>query len=177
MHFTIINLIGLVSPLVLAATLREIWKEGRSRSVMMRMLPPERRPVWHRPESSSGMRASAAERKRHDRPLWTLRDCQMELLTQGVIHAFDASATSYQPHRLASTYPPGRVPPRVGLHRAKADHTDHPSILQRTLQRNTEMLSMADAARYRGKPEIDDGPVETLTYASMARPAHGQGTA
>jgi hypothetical protein len=44
MHFTILNLAGASAPFILVATLWGIWKEGRTRSLMLRMLPPERRP-------------------------------------------------------------------------------------------------------------------------------------
>ena len=117
MHFTMVNMLGACAPMILAATLRGIWKEGRSRSVMLRMLPPERRPVRHRPRTSCD---ASADRKRQSRPLWTLHDCQMELLTEGVIHAFEASATTYKPDRVAVNYPPRRGLSRVALHRAKA---------------------------------------------------------
>ena len=45
MHFTILNLAGASAPFILVAMLWGIWKEGRTRSLMLRMLPPERRPV------------------------------------------------------------------------------------------------------------------------------------
>jgi len=179
MHFTIINIVGALSPLILTATLRGIWKEGRSRSLTLRMLPPERRPVRLAPRSSWAVRASGApaDRKRRSRPLWTLQDCQMELLTEGVIHAFEASATTYKPDRVAANHPPGRVPPRVSLHRAKADCNDRSSILLRTLQRRAGTLAAVDAAKHRDKPEIADASEDTLAYTCPPQSAHSQGIA
>lgn len=166
MQFTIVNMLGAFSPIILTAILREIWKEGQSRSLMLRMLPPERRRVSQAPQTSGD---ATADRRRQSRPLWSLRDCQLELLTEGVIHAFEASATAYKPDRVASNYPPGRVA-RQG---AKAGA--RPSILLRTLERNADLLLANGAAEYPAKPEIDDAA--TLTYLGLARPAHGPGAA
>jgi hypothetical protein len=172
MHFTILNLLGASAPFVLVATLWSIWKEGRSRSLMLRMLPPERRPVSNsrQPLRFAEGRGTSAVHKRHSVPLWTLQDCQMELLTEGTMHAFEANAEVYVPDRIASSYPPGRVSRRVALSRAGADRADGTSILLRTLERSADMLSAGAAAIYQGEPEIDEGSTDTLlSYIDLAR--------
>ena len=131
MQLTLLNALAISSPLILMATLRSLWREGRSRSLMLRMLPPERRPMCHDPKPADG--------ERHSRPLWALRDCQMELLTESTMHAFEANAKPYNPDRVASNYPLGGVSRRIALRRAGADRADNKSILQRTLERRAEM--------------------------------------
>jgi hypothetical protein len=155
MQLTLLNALGIFSPLILMATLRGIWKKSRSRSLMLRMLPPERRPMCHDPKPADG--------ERYSRPLWALRDCQMELLTESTMHAFEANAKPYKPDRVASNYPLGGVSRRIALRRTGADRADNKSILQRTLERSAEMLSAGAAASY-GKPVIDDHSVDTLSY-------------
>ena len=158
-----------MSPLLLAATLREIWKEGRSRSVMLRMLPPERRPVLHQPHS---MGASPTDHKRPGRPLWTLRDCQIELLTEGVIHAFEAGASAYRPDRVASTCPPGRI-----LLRRNARRGDHASILLRTRERSAETPVANGGAKDLCRPKIDTVLPDTMTNLGLVRPVQNPGVA
>ena len=179
MQFTLLNLVGAFSPLVLMATLRGIWREGQSRSLMLRMLPPERRPVCHdpRPSRLARVRETPADRKRHSRPLWTLRDCQMELLTECTMHAFEASVEPYKPDRVASNYPPGGVSQRVALYRADADRADNTSILLRTLERSADILSAGATAIYHGKPETDDSSADTLSYLHSVQPAQIRGAA
>jgi hypothetical protein len=165
MQFTLLNVLGILSPLILMATLRSIWREGQSRKLMLRMLPPERRPVCHDPKPLrlAHVRATSADRKQRAHPLWALRDCQMELLTESTMHAFEANATAYKPDRVASNYAPGGVLRRVALRRADADDADGTSILLRTLERSADMLSAGAAAMY-GKPEIDHESMDTLSY-------------
>lgn len=170
MHSIIVVVAGVLSPLILTATLCGIWKEGRSRNLMLRMLPPERRPGWNRPITSGDASTNC---KPQSRPLWTLRDCQMELLTEGVIHAFEANTSVYQPDRVAVNYPPRRAV----LERAKARASDRSSILLRTLERGAGALAAGGAAKSSAKPEIDNVAANTPTYAGLARPAHSQGVA
>jgi hypothetical protein len=124
---------------------------------MLRMLPPERRPVSNSPQPSwfARVHATSADGNRHLRPLWTLQECQIELLTEATMHAFEASATAYIPDRIAANYPPG-------LHRADADHANQASILLRTLERTADMLSADAAAKYYEQPEIDDSTADTV---------------
>jgi hypothetical protein len=170
MHLTIINLLGASSPFILIATLWGIWKESQTRSLMLRMLPPERRPVVHAPPPFWVQRtaAASADRKRHSRPLWTLQDCQIELLTEATMHAFEANATAYIPDRIAANYPPS-------LHRADADHSNPASILLRTLERTADMLSADAAAKYYEKPEIDESSADAvLSYIDSLHPVRIQ---
>jgi hypothetical protein len=169
MHFTMLNLAGASAPFILVATLWGIWKEGRTRSLMLRMLPPERRPVSNsaQPLWFAQGRGTSAVHKRHSARLWTLQDCQMELLTEGTMHAFEANVKAYVPDRIASSYPPSRVPLRVALSRAGADRADGTSILLRTLERSPDMLSAGAAAVYHGHPELDDGSSDTLSYIDL----------
>jgi hypothetical protein len=171
MHFTILNLVGTFAPFILVATLWSIWKEGRSRSLMLRMLPPERRPVANsrQPLRFAQGRGTSAVDKRHSAPLWTLQDCQMELLTEGTMHAFEASAKVYAPDRIASNYPPARVPRRVALSRAGADRADGTSILLRTLERSADMRSAGAAAVYQRQPDLDDSSSDTLSYIDLSQ--------
>jgi hypothetical protein len=163
MHFTIINLLGAAAPFILAATLWGIWKESRSRSLMLRMVPPERR-----------VREKSDKHARHSLQLWTAQNCQMELLTEGTMHAFEANAKAYIPDRMASNYAPGRVRQRVALYRAEVDRTDETSILLRTLERSADMLSASAAAIY-GKPEIDESSADTvLSYIDSVQPVRIQ---
>jgi hypothetical protein len=97
----------------------------------------------------------------------------MELLTEGVVHAFEATATIYKPDRVASTYPPGRL----ALQRAKANGRDGTSILLRTLERGANVPAADGAAKYPAKPKIDDASVGTLTYLGLARPVYDRGAA
>jgi|SRR5579863_8233539 len=160
MHITVVNLILAFSPFIMIATVRSIWNEGRSRSLMMRMLPPERRP------------ARASSHRRNSHRLWTLRDCQMELLTDGTMHAFEANAAAYKPDRIALNYRPGGLQRRVALHGADAERAT--SILLRTMQRSADMLNAGSAT---GKPVIDDSAEYTLSYTHSTHPAHIPGVA
>ena len=164
MHLTMLNLVGAASPLILAATLWGIWKESRARNLMLRMQPPERRPGchWAQPLRPARVRETRGNRARHSRQLWTLQDCQMELLTEGTMHAFEANAKAYVPGRIASNYSPARVAQRVALSRVGAEGADSTSMLLRTLERSADMLSGGAAAIYQGKPEIDDSSADTV---------------
>jgi hypothetical protein len=170
MHFTIMNLVGASSPFILMATLWSIWKEGRSRSLMLRMLPPERRPATNswQPLRFARVRGTSGDRERNSNPLWTLQDCQLELLTEGTMHAFEANATAYVRDRIA-TNRPARVPRRVALSRAGVDRADDTSILLRTLVRSADMLSAGAASYYQGQPELDDRSSDTLSYIDLVQ--------
>jgi hypothetical protein len=64
----------------------------------------------------------------------------MELLTESTMHAFEASAKTYKPDRIAANYPPGCVPRPGVLYRADADRVDNTAVLLRTLERSADML-------------------------------------
>jgi hypothetical protein len=89
----------------------------------------------------------------------------MELLTEGTMHAFEASAKPYNPDRMASNYPPGRVPRRVASYSA-----DNASILLRTLERSADMIAAGASAMYYRKPQIDDDSEDTLSYIHPRSP-------
>lgn len=171
MHFTIVNLVGTTVPFIVIATLWSIWKESRKRSVTLRMLPPERRPSADaaQPMWFARGRGASGDRARHAAPFWNLQACQMELLTEGTMHAFEADATAYVPDRRASNYPRGDLRKRVALSRADADRTDRISILLRTLERKADMLSAGAAAIYQGEPALDNSSPDTLSYLDLAQ--------
>ncbi len=158
-----IDIIGRLSPSAVYSALRKIGGEGEARTLMLRMLPPEHRPATQRANRSmsGGKRETGADSRKHSVKLWTLRDCQMELLTEGTIHAFDASATPYVPARRSSNYPPSRVPGR-GFY--WTDNADVASNLLRTLERRADMLPEGAPEIYRNGPHIEDGPEKTLSY-------------
>jgi hypothetical protein len=94
MQFTLLNVVAIFSPIILMATLRSIWREGQSRKLMLRMLPPECRPIIYDSKPAN------CEPRSH--PLWTSRNCAMELLTESTMHAFEASANAYKPDRMVT---------------------------------------------------------------------------
>jgi hypothetical protein len=165
MQLTLFDIVGTFAPFILTATLRSVWREGRSRKLMLRMLPPELRPVIHdqKPFRFTRVRATFADRKQHGRPLWTLRDCQMELLTESTMHAFEATAKAYNPDRMASNYPPGRVSRRVASYGA-----DNSSILLRTLERSADMITAGAVAMSHLKPGIDEDAENVRLYTHPA---------
>ena len=113
-----------------------------------------------------------ADSRKHSPKLWTLRDCQMELLTEGAMHAFDASVTPYAPAPRSSNYPPGR-----GLRRDQYCWTDNASVashLLRTLERSADMLPDGAPEIYRDGPQIEDGPEQMLSYIGRAARASEQ---
>jgi hypothetical protein len=174
MHLTLLNAVGIFAPLILMATLYSVWREGRSRKLMLRMLPPELRPVIRdqKPFLFARVRATLADRKQHGHPLWTLRDCRMELLTESTMHAFEANAKAYSPDCVASNYPPGRLSARIASYNAHQS-----SILLRTLERSTDMITAGAAAMYSFKPEIDDNSGDILFYTHPAPSAQIRGVA
>jgi hypothetical protein len=121
MHFTILGLSAFVSPFILTATVWSIWQESRACRLRLRLLPPERRPpsreAWSFWQSSISRRQ--ADRNSHTNPLWTSRGCQLELLTEGTIHAFEANASSYRPDRKARNRPLLRISTRNPPDRAE----------------------------------------------------------
>jgi len=171
MHLTIVNLLGTTAPFILIATLWSIRKEGRKRSVTLRMLPSERRPSANavQPVWFARGRGASSDRVQHATPLWTLRDCQMELLTEATMHAFEAIATAYVPERRASNYPPGGLRQRITSSRAEADIANRTSILLRTLERKADMLSAGAAAIHQGEPTLDNSSSDTLSYRDSAQ--------
>ena len=171
MHFTIINLAAIASPFFLAATLWNIRRESRSRSLMLRMTPPERRPRYHaaRPFWLSAGAGKSGDSDCQSHPLWTLRDCQMELLTEGTMHAFDASSTSYQPDRVAVNRPPGSLTSRLSLQRANAPVAENSSILLRMLERTANLLSPEGARIYAEKPTTEHDSANRLSYLHPVR--------
>lgn len=169
MNLTLLNVAGALSPFVLAATLWGIWKESNRRSIALRMLPPERRPVYGQPQGwRPRSRGEAGDRAR-SHPLWTLRDCHMELLTEGVMHAFDANATAYVADRVAVNYPPSRARELSALRRT-AQPAGSGSTLTRLTLRGAAMVAAGAAAIAPVKPEIEEGPVKTLSYFHSGRP-------
>jgi hypothetical protein len=159
----LLDIIGL-SPSVIYSALRTIDGVGQARTVMLRMLPPERRPSTDRVNRSTrgGKRGTDGDSMKHSVKLWTLRDCQMELLTEGTTHAFDASATPYVPDRRSSNYPPSRVPQRAGFY--LTDDADVVSHLLRTLERRADMLAEGAPEVYRNGPHVEDGQERMLSY-------------
>jgi len=170
MQVTLLNAVGIFAPLILMATLRSVWREGRSRKLMLRMLPPELRPVIRdqKPSRFALVRATLTD-KQHG-PLWTLRDCRMELLTESTMHAFEATAKAYCPDRMASSYSPGRLSRR-------SHGADQSSIHLRTLERSTDMITAGAAAMYCHKPEIDENSDDILLYTHPASSALSRGVA
>ena len=151
--------IGTLSPSAIYSALRKIGGEGEVQTLTLRMAPPEGQP-WTHPANRSmigGERGTGANSRKHSVKLWTLRDCQMELLTEGTMHAFDASATPYVPARRSSNYPPGR-----GFY--WTDKADVASNLVRTLERRGDMRPEGAPEIYRNGPHIEDGPEKTLSY-------------
>jgi hypothetical protein len=117
-------------------------------------------------------RGAGTDSRKHPVKLWTLRDCQMELLTEGAMHAFEASVTPYAPAPRSSNYPPGR-----GLRRDQYCWTDQASVasqLLRTLERRAEMLPEGTPAIYRNGPQIEDGPEQVLSYIGRAPSSDNQ---
>jgi hypothetical protein len=171
MHFTIINLAGIASPFILAATLWNLWRESRSRSLMLRMTPPERRPRYHaaRPFRISARAGKRANPDSQSHPLWTLRDCRMELLTEGTMHAFDASCTSYRPDRVAANRPPRSISSRLSLQRANAPGADNNSILLHTLERTANLFSPEGERIYAEKPSLEHDCANRLSYLPPVR--------
>jgi hypothetical protein len=156
-------IIGTLSPSAIYSALRKIGGEGEALTLTLRMLPPEGRPSTHQANRSmiGGERGTGANSRKHSVKLWTLRDCQMELLTEGTMHAFDASATPYVPARRSSNYPPGRVPGR-GFY--WTDNADVASNLLRTLERRADLLPEGAPEIYRNGPHLEDGPEKVLSY-------------
>jgi hypothetical protein len=77
-------IIGTLSPSAIYSALRKIGGEGEALTLTLRMLPPEGRPSTHQANRSmiGGERGTGANSRKHSVKLWTLRDCQMELLTE-----------------------------------------------------------------------------------------------
>jgi hypothetical protein len=155
MQFT--HAVGISALLILIAMLRSICRERQSRNLVLRMTPPERRPAGRDPKPAI--------------QLWTLWDCQMELLTESTMHAFEASAKTYKPDRIAANYPPGCVPRPGVLYRADADRVDNTAVLLRTLERSADMLPEGTVAKSYDKPTISDGSKDTLSYLDPAQRA------
>jgi len=156
----------LISLIALLGTLRE----GRLQHPIFWMLPFER-PAGREdgtPTALSGVGGSLAETVRRSRPLWTLRECQLELLTESEMHAFEASAKPYRPDRRASNLPPRRTPKQIALYRPEGKYRDNTSGLLRTLERRADMLQANATASYRWKPLIADSSANALSYTYQA---------
>jgi hypothetical protein len=111
-------------------------------------------------------REAGVASSKHSVKLWTLRDCQMELLTEGTMHAFEARVTPYAPAPRSSNYQPGR-----GLRRDQYCWTEHANVashLLRTLERRPDMLPEGAPAIYRNGPQIEEGPEQVLSYIGQA---------
>ena len=111
-------------------------------------------------------RDASADSRRHAVKLWTLRDCRMELLTEGTMHAFEASVTPYTPAPRCSNYPPGR-----GARRAEyywMDNAGVASNLLRTLERRADMVPGGAPEVYRNGPQLEEGPEKVLSYIGQA---------
>jgi len=146
-------IIGTLSPSAIYSELRALG------------VPANRSVIASEPRAST-------ESKKHSVKLWTIRDCQMELLTEGVMHAFEASVTPYAPAPKSSSYPPSR-----GLQQDQYCWTDNASVasqLLRTLERHPDMLPGGAPEIYRGGPQIEDGPEKTLSYFGRAPRSENQ---
>jgi hypothetical protein len=117
-----------------------------------------------KPTALSGFGEARAEPIRHSHPLWTLRECRLELLTESEMHAFEANVKPYCPERKASNLPPCRVSRQVALCRAEGKYANIPSIFTRTLDRRAEMFQDGVAPRYRWKPLVEDSAANRLSY-------------
>lgn len=135
-------IIGL-SPSAIYSELRAIGGAGRTNRAM-----------------SGGERRKPDSRK-HSVKLWTLRDCQMELLTEGTMRAFEASVTPYAPAQRSSNYAPGRDVRGAGLRMNNVGITSH---LIRTLERRADMRPEGVPELYRNGPHIEDGPERLISY-------------
>jgi hypothetical protein len=167
-----IAMIGTLSPSVIYSALQALIERDQARTVTLRRMAPKRRWSAQRAERSMirAKRRKRANSQKESLKLWTLRDCQMELLTECTMHAFDASVTPYEPARRSSNYPPGRGLRGAGFWIDSAGIT---SNLLQTLERRADMLPEGVPEIYRDGPRIEDGPEKILSYrrGSLCHPA------
>jgi len=176
MHFQLSNLTVLPAFLVIAA-LWVGWKEAKRRSLGLRMLPPELRPTTDSSPLFDFDRGKRDDDREHPDPLWTLQDCQMELLTEGTMHAFETGTTTHFIQKPGSANFCGRVPRRTASWLGEAEPYDSASVLRRTLQRYPDMVSGDTSAIYQQEPQIEDRSSNRLSYADWARRARIAGAA
>lgn len=166
MSTTLIYLANACSLLFLLMALLGTLREGRLQHLIFRMLPFARPPGTDdlRLMALSGAGGSVAETIRRSRPLWTLRECQLELLTESEMHAFEANAKPYCPERRASNLPPRKTSKQIALYRAEGQYGFQTSRLLRTLERRAEIPETDAAASFRWKPLMMGGSENTLSY-------------